>query len=272
MPVGVALMVGGCGTFVPEIQEFPGDAGDGQALVQAIVTNITCEVQNAVNFVIRTDMEDAKRFHQPRNAAWLDNWGVQLTLNLTIDEKTSGNPTVSWLPPSPASAVFNLDAGVAGSVTATRTDKVSSFFTVQELVKMGPCDPADRKGGLFLLQSDLKLREWLVYNTMLGGSGTVRFPTDTSGPIKQDVISHEVKFEVVTSGNVTPGWKLTRVSVNQGGTFLTAGRTRSHDLLITFGPTDAAPKGKKPSITATNSHLAAEIGLAVANGIRSSAP
>ena len=70
-----------------------------------------------------------------------------------------------------------------------------------------------------------------------------------------------------------PQWKLVRIATNQGGTpLLSANRTRTHDLLITFGPTGDPGSGKKnkgsqPGLIAANSHLAQEIGLAVSNAI-----
>src|SRR5258708_6801466 len=272
MPVSLALTLGGCGTYVPEIQEFPDSPAQGQLLVQAIVQNITCEVQNAVYDVINDDKNDFRTKAIPqRLTRWLDNWGVQITLNLTVDETGSINPTINWLPPSPATAIFNLGASGTLSATGTRIDKLHSYYSVSELVARH-CDPASRPGGLFLMQNDLKLKEWLLDNVMLQGTSEVAFPSSSNGPFKQDVISHEVKFIVVSSGSVTPGWKLKRVSIDQTGSLLSAGRTQTHDLVITVGPMDktALAKGAKvASRAAQNSHLASEIGLAVANGIRS---
>jgi hypothetical protein len=42
------IMLGGCGTYVPAIQEIPGGSGDAQILVNAIVRSIHCELKNAV--------------------------------------------------------------------------------------------------------------------------------------------------------------------------------------------------------------------------------
>lgn len=268
----VAAGLSGCGTYVPEIQDFPASPAQGQLLVQSIVQNVTCEVQNAVYDVINDDKNDFRTKAIPqRLTSWLDNWGVQITLNLTVDETGSVNPTVAWLPPSPVTAIFNLNAGGTLSAASTRIDKLHSFYSVPELVARR-CSADSRPGGLFLMQSDLKLKEWLLDNVMEAGTGEVSYPAKPNGPFKQDVISHEVKFVVVSSGNVTPGWKLKRVSVDQSGSLLSAGRTRTHDLLITFGPMDttALAKGiRAPSTAAQSSNLASEIGLAVTSGIRS---
>jgi len=138
------LASGSCGTYVPEIQEFPGDSVTGQQLVQMIVQNITCEVQDAVNDV-----------YSKHTSTFLDTWGVQITLSLQVEEKAGVTPVVNWLPPSPASAIFNLAGGGTLSSDATRIDKLNSYFTVQELRKLGYCDPASRRSGQ-LLRAGLK--------------------------------------------------------------------------------------------------------------------
>jgi hypothetical protein len=212
----------------------------------------------------------------------MDSWGVQITLSLTLEEIGALGPTANWLPPSPATSIFNLSAAGTLSSDATRIEKLNSYYSVQDLLKFRDCDPRNRPGGLSLMQSDLKLKEWLFDVMSTAGTGTVHYSGDTTkGPFGQNVISHEVKFLVVSSGNITPGWKLTRVSVNQTGSLLSFTRNRTHDLTITFGPTSATVVEtilngritrvvtRGPSEQAAYSHLSSEIGLAVSNGIRS---
>jgi hypothetical protein len=81
-----------------------------------------------------------------------------------------------------------------------------------------------------------------------------------SGGQTPDTISIEIKFVIVSNGNVTPTWKLLRVSANTGSAPLFGlGRTRTHDLIITIGPPNAAT---------ASTHLASQIGNAVSNGNR----
>ena len=51
VPLSTMFLVSGCGTYVPEIQDF-GDKAAGQQLVQSIVYNVTCEVQDAFNRIL----------------------------------------------------------------------------------------------------------------------------------------------------------------------------------------------------------------------------
>jgi hypothetical protein len=280
-----SFLVGGCGLYVPEFQEFPADKVTGQQLVQSIVYNVTCEVQDAIYRIYNNP-------DHPLKHTFLDTWGVQIALSLQVEEKSSANPIVNWLPPSPASAVFNLAAGGTLSADATRQDKLNSYFTIQQIKKMGPCDPTTRPGGVLLLQSNLGLDEWLIFNLTAAHTGEINYGADYSdGPLKQNVLSHEIKFDITDTGNATPGWKLTRVSINQSGNLFSATRDRTNDLTITLGPTVPTPKpvldknGKPqldaqgrvktittyaPSADANNAALSSQIGLAVANAVKGS--
>jgi hypothetical protein len=99
------------------------------------------------------------------------------------------------------------------------------------------------------------------------GLGELNLPK-TKG--KPNVLSHEVRFEVVTGADITPAWRLSRVNINQRGTLLSASRNRTHDLMITFGPADPPIAGLVRQ--AQDIHLARQIGLSVSNNARIIAP
>ena len=223
MAFGIALVIGGCGLRVPEIQEV-GDRVEGQRFVQAVLTNITCELRDAVS-----DLRQAFPA-----GTFVDAWGIQTTLTLINDEQGTIAPSVSWSPPSPPSSLFTLGAGVNFSSDATRTNKINAYYLVSDLEK-ARCSEAARPNGAYLLQSDLKLSEWLFDAVSASMTNTVNFKTTTLA-VKENVLQHEVKFNIVTSGTLNPSWKLTRVVVNPTGNMLSVNRTRTHDLLITLGP------------------------------------
>ena len=270
----------GCGAVVPEIQEFPSNSRQGELLVNDIVGNIKCEIAEAVNYVIDRDIA-LSYANGGRQSEWFDSWGIQTTLQLTRDETGSVAPSVNWIPPNPASAIFNLAAGGTFSTEADRIDKLNSFNTVQQFRHV----TCTRPNGMYMLQSDLKLKEWLVDVILNANTNVISIPSDANGPFKNNVISHEIKFVVTTSGNLTPGWKLTRVSVNQTGNLFSANRIRTDDLTITLGPVTQAVVGEKrvvknghkaivpiveyePSTQAAYAHLASQIGSAVAAELR----
>jgi hypothetical protein len=142
----------------------------------------------------------------------------------------------------------------------------------------------------FIIESDLRIKEWLVgamfvdnalpsssIPSQLGGKDASdgkgeETKGDKSKGSKgkggkgddgqvtgaKDTVSLEIKFIIVTSGSITPTWKLVRLSANSGSSPLfNTGRTRTHDLIITIGD---------PSVISSNSHLASQIGNSVSNG------
>jgi hypothetical protein len=78
--------------------------------------------------------------------------------------------------------------------------------------------------------------------------------TGSTSGVQTDTISLELKFIIVSSGNATPSWKLVRVTSNTGAPLFNVGRTRTHDLIITIGPSN---------LNTSNAHLASQIGAAV---------
>jgi hypothetical protein len=276
-----------CGTYTPDIVEFWGDKYDEGRIVNAIVRRVRCEIREAVQSVIRLDKEAAVNENQGfRYAKWFESWGAQVTLTLTIDEKTSLNPgavfntpmmpTKTWFPwgiSVPGTQSYSLGLGGKFSSNATRIDKINSFYTVADLLLENPenrsCASSDMPGSYLMVQSDLKLKEWLNAAVTPGLTGEIDFPEKPGGPTSKDVISHQVKFVIDTSGDVTPTWRLVRITANGAGPLFNADRTRTQDLTITFGPTEQKRKDMPagPTTPAQNAHLASQIGLSVANNL-----
>lgn len=276
---GLTIGVSGCGTYVPEIQDFgnsaPGDISHaGQVYVRDIVENVRCNVSKAIRDLYDQEatIPDGRGL---KDIAFLNDWGAQITLNLTVDEQGAVSPTGNLTPiGQPKNWIFNLGLGASISSEAQRVDKVSYIYLVSDLRKIN-C-PENRPGGFMLLQNDLKFKEWLYDTVQLQIEKTASLPSDPNGPLKASILYYEVKFDVITSGSASPGWKLINATINQAGTFLTAKRDRTHDLQITLGPATAKPsKSKEPnspktvalSDAAANTALAGEIGAAVANAI-----
>jgi hypothetical protein len=296
VPASLGLLVSGCGWYVPETQENPfASPGERNAFIQEIVRNVHCEVQDAV---VKLYAENAEVDPLNRNLRWFDSWGVQLALTLTTDEKGSLSPVVSWLPtgtPSTPSSIFSLNLGATGSTEGQRIDKIGAFFLVSDLKGLHVCHPEDRHRGPFILESDLKLYQWLQAAMVSIDNEDTPAPAKATGPLKSNVLSHEVKFDIISTGTVTPSWKLTQSTINATGTFLSATRDRTQDLSMTFGPTDDTwveyvyvpgtnkvridPKTHQPmtrpaalapaaASTALASDIANAIGNAVRNGLR----
>jgi hypothetical protein len=198
---------------------------------------------------------------------------------------------------------FGLGFGGTFSSTATRIDKFDPFWSIAFLMipdspssicKPGQ-DPLMDRGWTaatsspLILEGDLGIKDWLLgameVSTALasvgsppaplpaggggggstsGGSGGGGSGGGATGNPGKDAVSYEIKFVIVSSANVTPTWKLVRVSANAGSSpFFSTGRTRTHDLIITIGPQNTQTN---------NSHLALQVGNAVSNANRSAPP
>jgi hypothetical protein len=202
-------------------------------------------------------------------------------------------PATQTFGPLAMAQSYAFGLGGTLSSTATRIDKFNAFWPVGYLMQRVKdsskfvCaeDPFLAKGISSVssspLTSDLGIKEWLE-GVMMGnrllpsvdvpqnfaGGGTSPKGSKSSGgassPIKQaDTVSEEIKFVIVSNGNVTPAWKLVRVSANNNSTLFATGRTRTHDLIITIGPVNE---------TSASTFLASQIGQAVSGGNRSQLP
>ena len=260
----VALTLGACGTYVPPIQEI-GDDHQGEILVQEIVSSVRCEIRNALAQIYWDDISSSKGVG--RRTAFMDDWGAQVQLTLTIKENSQVNPSISWTP----NAIFSLGGSLTGSTAATRIDKINYFYKIAELRSRKGCTPGPAPGGPFpgslLVQSNLRL------HSALTGLMLPIVTDDITAIQKQNGFTYQVTFEVVSTGTVAPAWRLSRVfSVDQSGTLFSATRDRTHDLIITLGPVDpTATETLAP--TAQGTFLASQINQAISNSsLRGSAP
>jgi hypothetical protein len=256
------LCLSGCGTYVPHMQEAWEGVSPDRPLLSA-----GGDLEYKIKEKVYCDIVEAAR----NNATLLPNkWGVQTTLDLQVDETGALNPGASFIKPIDSAQSFTFGLGGTLSSQGTREDKFESYWDLDKLKKFngGTCPKTPRDGASLLLVSQLGISEWLndhLIAEKLLPSSSLSASSDPS--FKQDVLSYHVKFVVISSGSVTPTWKLVRVTTGNGSLPLaSANRTRTHDLLITFGP---AFKPGAANI-ALSSHAAQEIGIAVSNGNRAS--
>ncbi len=195
---------------------------------------------------------------------------------------------------------YSLGLGGKASTQSTRTETSGAAFSVHQLVQnakmhgryqmeLESCDNQtineDERDRLYqneeskklsktaqflslITNNDLKIYDWLktvlrIHEVIAGFGGSTG---SSKGGIGQNAITHEVQFLVVTDGNVTPQWRLVRVSANTNSPFFDTQRQRTHDLIVTFGPKDPKTGGLQPA--ADSQHNAALYGLSNVNGIR----
>jgi hypothetical protein len=266
----------GCGTAVPDIQEFwgsPQNAADMEARVEA---KIVCELGQAVKG-IAGDKSSTKDEY-----AFLRDWNAEVQLLLAVDEQSSINPTPSYnLPMSSAITHFSggssvttgrsFSLGVSGTYSneAIRTDKFFVTYKVKDLLNEADwdCNPTQTSGVLFV-ESDLKIYEWLSGAVNIAGSlgPQSRRVAHASFAAKPDAISHDIKFEIVSSGSVTPTWKLVEFGMGSSP-FVSGKRDRTQELVLTMGPPDKAhPDQLGP--TAQLSSLSSQITSGINTALR----
>jgi hypothetical protein len=267
-----AFGLSACGTYVPELQDFWSGYPDSLPYVNDIVDNTTCEVRDAVHDLYT-------RYAGQPEIAFLDNWGAQIDLTLTVNENSSVAPATQFFPiGQPKNWMFNWGVNANVNPSATRTDTVSYFYPISELKKYKcPWRPS----GAMLLESDLKFKEWLFDAVGLRITGVASLPTGAapaghaasapSGPSggtkPTNVLTHTVTFVLTTSGGVTPQWVLRNASFIHVPVNL--GRIRTNTMLVTLGPTATTPTKEGTTLqlapTALNKALAQNIATAITN-------
>jgi hypothetical protein len=151
------LMIGGCGTYVPSLQE-PGEGAarfsefsPGGALAFKIKAKVYCDIVDAV---IATRSEGLLP----------TGWAVQTTLDLQVDESSSFNPGATFIEPLQASETFSVGLGGVLSSQGTRGEKFGTYWNLDRLQSRtgNPCRMNGEQvmGSSFLL-SELGITEWL---------------------------------------------------------------------------------------------------------------
>jgi hypothetical protein len=121
--------------------------------------------------------------------------------------------------------------------------------------------PMEFQGSSLLLQSDLGMYPWLQK------VAAIRSGIGVSESSTQQVLTYDVKFEILSNGNINPIWKLTPVTTATGSLPLfTTKRDRTHEMLLTLGPLAENKAG--PSTLSANDALAAQIGSAVGFAVK----
>ena len=221
---------------------------------------------------------------------WFDSWGVAVSLTMTVVENSALNPGVTATNVLQNAVTkfpingnvttpqnFTLALGGTLSSTATAIDKLLLFYKVSDLEKghayfaqdaLGnflPCPPSTAEGTLFA-ENNFKIPEWLQRTLFLQYTQVTNFEENSLGPQGQNSVSHEVKFEIVTNGNVTPTWKFVNISNVPSNPFFGTGRDRTQDLIVTIGPMTKPGNGQPPQLStaALNADFILQLAAAIA--------
>ncbi len=261
--LSAVTILAGCGTSVPRINEAWEGVDISSDMELRIKQNIFCETVKAVRSVRRDITVPGYGPSIP------DDHGVQMQIGLTIDEVGSINPGATFNDPLKNAIVnganvaqsFSLAGGGTLSSAATRTDTSYSYYNIGKIAAPGAnvkvCENLNRTGSSPFLRSELGIEDFL--SQAVPGAIAFRSSEPAKGgagkTAKLDVLTYEIKFVIVSNGNITPTWKLVNVTASSGNLpLLNAGRTRTHDLILTFGPGI-----DKPADFALQAHFTSQI-------------
>ncbi|MBI3703229.1 MAG: hypothetical protein HY244_05080 [Rhizobiales bacterium] len=249
-----AMVLMGCGLSVPEIEEWYQPREQQKITENRIINHIKCELHKGMDAALDKYLIPGKK--SGYSAEWFKSWLATVTLKLSVDEKSSINPGVTWVRNWSNNRSFTLGAGVNASADATRVETISFTYPLKGLRMAGRILNDCEGSGEVLIEGDLKIGQFLDKKIFL-----TTVPGTIPGPYS--AFSYQVTFVVVYGGAATPTWKLVDITANPNSPFFNTSRTRTHDIIITFSaPTDEAAK------EATAMHNAALIGQAVAAAIR----
>jgi hypothetical protein len=256
----MSVLLSGCGTYVPHQTEF----WEGPELTSEMAVNIKkhifCETVEAIKFVNENLTVDGRGALPPK-------YGVQMQIGLTVEETGAFNPGLTinhTLANASANGVTvgqmnNVGLGGTLSSTATRTDISYSYYLIGKIAGDHDnlwCEKLKQPTDASLLEGDLGIKSYLKNAVKSAVELHSSEPLHGTMGLKVDIFSYEVKFMVVSSGNVTPSWKLVTVSANTGNLpLLSGGRTRTHDLTLTFGPGGVS----SPTLAALQTHFTAQV-------------
>ena len=188
--------------------------------------------------------------------------------NLQLDPLATGG----WTPAASSPLLIQSDLGLKDWLVGAMFYDIAlpSTSSPQPPPASSSSNSGGKFEGKFALDGALKGNGTFSGTTSSGGSSSGAGKSSSSGskpsssdsaPVGatgQDLFTQEIKFIIVSTGNITPTWKLIQLSANSGnGSFFSTGRTRTHDLLITIGP---------PTARTVNDFLASQIGQAVRTG------
>lgn len=243
-----------CGTYIPSQRDWPnGDARLVNDMNTALARTVVCELSYAVTIAIDNDRRLAKlRPDLKSYGTFLEDWGVEVATDLTVTEDSTIAPGFSWTPDKPIS----IATGVSASATATNENKYNVFYPLSALYLPNlfkqesdtrPCrHPQGKKEGSPLVDIDLKILPLLESRIQIVELGLAGDPKAQQVTGVKNVLTQTVSIKEKVSGDLTPKWEFTTRNVNPSGTFLSAGRERTHQLVFTFGPMTADKRQLTP--------------------------
>ncbi len=247
------ISLSGCGggLFVPDMNEFYEMKAEERVHEGRVVSQVKCELAKGVQAALAGYTPTADKSIIGNDPSWLKKWGAKVTLKLSVDEKTSLNPGVTFfrtfqnaLKTFPVNgnitAPQNFSAILAGqaSADATRIEVIDFTYQFEQLLKEEFPENCNEQGGIFI-DSDLKIKDFILNKVHVASlPGAVEFPPNSPGPF--GTFSDEITFVVTFGGGVTPVWRFVDISGSTNSPLFNTQRSKTNDVTISLGPTTVA--------------------------------
>jgi hypothetical protein len=240
---GAALTLANCGLFVPEknlvspdhIDNAKGMSSEGR-YEDTLVRHVVCEIASGI-------WQSTKNPYF--NVPWLKShkWGTAVTLTITAEEQSGLSPGVSFINSLPAMQSFTFGVGATGSANATRTETIQFTYVNDTLWQYAnnvykdngrkPLSCGQYQNGV-MVEGDLKIPQFIYDKAAVASLGNDASAANGYPPF--NTFTENLTFVASLGASITPTWKLTKISANSTGTFASATRTNTNQMVITIGP------------------------------------
>lgn len=202
--------------------------------MQDVHLAIRCELIDAVHEAKRQATAIASL--RENTADFFDSWGIKYTLTLQVVENSSANIALGGTSnptPNPGDTVATLGVGLGGTAKATRVETDQSFSTVKLYAEEKACS-GELTNKFVPNGSDLGFSSWILTRLGLVDSGVIGSLTE------RESFTYRVQFDIARIGSFSPTWTFVQRELSSVAVPLSGGRSVTHSILITFGPTNAA--------------------------------
>ncbi|SEH87176.1 hypothetical protein [Tardiphaga sp. OK245] len=276
----LTMVTAGCGTFIPSQRDWPNDDTTDVANMNTyLAASVICELSYAVTIAIEKDRGSAKlRPNGRAYSSYLNDWGVEVSTDLTASESSTVNPSGSWSPFLAPAALASISGGFSVGATSSNEDNNNVFYPLSALYKPAyftvgtqerPCRKlSGDKQGSPLVDIDLKILPLLISRMQTVELGITDEPKKKETITGQkNVLTKTVSIKETFSGGVNPTWAFTTGSINSTGTLFSGSRERTHQIVFTFGELADSRQGLKPlpELTHINQQLKAGLRASVFN-------
>ncbi|RVB79837.1 MULTISPECIES: hypothetical protein [unclassified Mesorhizobium] len=268
LSMAMLLPLLGCGTTIPNMTTSYPREGDGERLEEVeLVQLIKCELHYGVQEALAAFPANQDEL-SGYDVEWLRNWEAKMSLKITVDEKSTLMPGLTYkLPLHTAVSQFNVPTpqnfsasiGLQASSQGTRSETIGFSYKFADLLKEPELNENSCKSQIKnkIVLNNLKIPEFIFNKAYVANHTDAVVQRDGESPYS--TFSDDITFIVTYGGNVTPVWNLLQVTANSTSPLYNSVRTKTHNLTITLGKV-----GSAQAAAVANANL---IGQAVARAL-----